>query len=172
MPLKVMRWTLSRTTLAEWQLGSMAIKAVIFLASSMCRSSGYPEFRCPHFTFLAAREPPTAFQRAREPRRRENHHRLPNACNDGGSISQNSSLYKMPSVMPEDFANTTQMYNTRSAVASSRGRRMNVIAITANPNRNRAMVFSKSAPRASPCGVLGARLSCLPTSPSPSPSPS
>ncbi|KAI0542244.1 hypothetical protein GGR58DRAFT_301247 [Xylaria digitata] len=71
---------------------------------------------------------------------------LPNAGNDGGSISQNSGLHKMPDVMPEDFANTTQIYNTRSVVASSKGRMINATAITITPNRNRAIVFSKSAP--------------------------
>lgn len=88
---------------------------------------------------------------------------------DGGSISQGSNLYKMPSVMPEDFANTTQIYNTRSVVASSRGRKMNPAAMATMPHRNRAIVFSKSAPRAK---SKGARSSYLPTPSSPSQSSS
>ncbi|GAW22231.1 hypothetical protein ANO14919_117670 [Xylariales sp. No.14919] len=61
--------------------------------------------------------------------------------------------------MPSEFANTTQIYNTRSVIASSKGKNMNAAAIAITPHRNRAIVFSKSAPRAKPCGTPPSSLS-------------
>ncbi|KAI0862654.1 hypothetical protein F4860DRAFT_108358 [Xylaria cubensis] len=79
--------------------------------------------------------------------------RLSNACNDGESNSQKPSRHRMPSVMPDDFANTTLIYNTRSVVASSSGRKMNAPAIAITPHRNRAIAFSMFAPRVKPWGA-------------------
>lgn len=133
------------------KLGGVAIS----LQVSICRLSDTLSkgiFNLAFLSFFLGLKPIVRYPRAEIPLR-ENR-RLPNASNDGGSISQDSNLYTMPSVMPEDFVSTTQIYNTRSVVASLTGSRMNAPAIAITPHRKRAIVFSRSASRAS---LKGAR---------------
>lgn len=59
---------------------------------------------------------------------------------------KNLAFYHMLRAMPDDFANTMQIYKPRSVVARGTGRKMNPAAIAITPHRNRDILSSKPAP--------------------------
>lgn len=65
-------------------------------------------------------------------------------------LSPIPSLYKIPFVMPDDLANTAQIYNTSKVVANSSGRNTNAAAIAIKDQRNRTIVWSRAALRGGP----------------------